>query len=467
MIFNSLEFLFFLPIAFMLYWFACRKSCWQNAFLLLSSLAFYGWWNWKLLGLIVAIVAVTYVGGILIERTSSRKAAKAICATVVTLCLLNLGVFKYYDFFADNLVGILNKFGMDASFTTLNLVLPIGISFYTLQAVSYVIDVYRGSIRASHSPVDYATYISFFPQLVAGPIERAGTILPQFAATRRFDYAMAVDGLRQALWGFFKKLAIADNCGHIVDQIFADYHSYGTATLAFGAVLFTIQIYTDFSGYSDIAIGVAKLFGIRLSRNFDNPYFAIDIPQFWRRWHMSLMSWFRDYLYIPLGGNRRGKARQVLNVGIVFLVSGLWHGANWTFVAWGGYNALLFIPYIITRHRTNDSTFLRRLVGRIVTFLLVVIGFTIFRADSIADAGNYFVCMFTNPCLSISDFSLTICIYTSVALLIEWIGRNGSHAIAFVADIKSSLWRYAIYYAILLTILQKANDTTQFIYFQF
>ena len=278
---------------------------------------------------------------------------------------------------------------------------------------------------------------------------------------------MAVDGLRQTLWGFFKKLAIADNCGHIVDQIFADYHSYGTATLAFGAVLFTIQIYTDFSGYSDIAIGVAKLFGIRLSRNFDNPYFAIDIPQFWRRWHMSLMSWFRDYLYIPLGGNRRGKARQVLNIGIVFLVSGLWHGANWTFVAWGAYNALLFIPYIITRHRTNDSTFLRRLVGRIVTFMLVVIGFTIFRADSIADAGNYFVCMFTNPCLSISDFSLTICIYTSVALLIEWIGRNGSYAIAFVADIKSSLWRYAIYYAILLTILQKANDTTQFIYFQF
>ncbi len=375
----------------MLYWFACRKSCWQNAFLLLSSLAFYGWWNWKLLGLIVAIVAVTYVGGILIERTSSRKAAKAICATVVTLCLLNLGVFKYYNFFADNLVGILNKFGIDASFTTLNLVLPIGISFYTLQAVSYVIDVYRGSIRASHSPVDYATYISFFPQLVAGPIERAGTILPQFAATRRFDYAMAVDGLRQALWGFFKKLAIADNCGHIVDQIFADYHSYGTATLAFGAVLFTIQIYTDFSGYSDIAIGVAKLFGIRLSRNFDNPYFAIDIPQFWRRWHISLNTWFVDYVYIPLGGNRKGTFLTYRNLLIVWMLTGMWHGSSLNFCLWG---LLLFCLIAIEKAGLKRILDRFRLLGHLYMCLVIPLSWMVFAHTDIAQMKLLFTRLF-------------------------------------------------------------------------
>ena len=379
MIFHSFEFLVFLPLVFVLYYAFAKRVQWQNALVVASSMVFYGWWNWKLLSLILSVTAVSFVSGLLIERFSERrKTAKFICAVSVILILSTLGVFKYFNFFVDNFALLLERFGFYPDKVTLHLVLPVGISFYTFQTVAYIVDVYRKNITASRNIISFTAFISFFPQLVAGPIERAKDLLTQFGESRRFDAARATDGLRQMLWGFFKKIVVADTCAVLVNPVFSDYAYADGGTLAYAAILFTIQIYGDFSAYSDIAVGTAKLLGIRLSRNFDNPYFSSSIPEFWRRWHISLMSWFRDYVYIPLGGNRKGKFRQLLNVSIVFLTSGLWHGANWTFVAWGGYNGLLFLPSVMFKksfakvNAWTDSLKALKVMKIIVTFALVV-----------------------------------------------------------------------------------------------
>lgn len=354
MLFNSFEFLLFLPIVFILYWFVFRQRRWQNFLIVIASYVFYGWWNWKFLILIALTSTCSFASGITLERFGKdRRIQKWISASNIILNLAILGVFKYYDFFVGSLQSAIAHLGYNLDFVTLNLVLPVGISFYTFQALSYTIDVYRGKIKATHDPIEFFAFISFFPQLVAGPIERATNLLPQFQSNRTFDYSKAVDGCQQMLWGFFKKLVVADACAGVVNQFWDSYSTLPGFTMFLLGVFFTMQIYCDFSGYSDIAIGCARLFGLNLMRNFDVPYFSRSIPEFWRRWHISLTTWFRDYIYFPLGGSRCSKAKTIRNIFIVWGISGLWHGANWTFVCWGLFHASLLTIYNIIGVRTN------------------------------------------------------------------------------------------------------------------
>lgn len=348
MLFNSVEFLLFLPVVFLLYWYVFRPLRWQNLFVVMASYVFYGWWDWRFLILIAFTTLCSYISGILLERAEGKRIRqKWISAANIIINLSILGVFKYYDFFGENFSALLRLFGMEADWVTLNIILPVGISFYTFQALSYTIDVYQHRIKPTHDITAFFAFISFFPQLVAGPIERATNLLPQMLKERTFNYAQAVDGCRQILWGFFKKMVIADNCALAVGQIWDSYTEQSGFMLLMGGFFFTFQIYGDFSGYSDIAIGTARLFGINLMRNFNYPYFSRDIAEFWRRWHISLTTWFRDYIYIPLGGSRCSRWKVMRNTLIIFLVSGFWHGANWTFIVWGAYHALLFFPLLL------------------------------------------------------------------------------------------------------------------------
>ena len=397
MLFQSIEFLIFLPIVFILYWFVFKKLKTQNALVLVASYVFYGWWDWRFLILIAITSGFSYWSGLLIKNNEGKpKAQKWICTGNIILNLLILFVFKYLNFFLESLVALFAIFGIQLDWVTLKIILPVGISFYTFQALSYTIDVYRKKIEPTKDAVAFFAFISFFPQLVAGPIERATNLLPQFQKQRHFDYATAVDGCRQMLWGFFKKVVVADNCAVYVNQVFENYLDQTGSTLLLAAILFTFQIYGDFSGYSDIAIGCAKLFGVKLMRNFNVPYFSRDIAEFWRRWHISLTTWFRDYIYIPLGGSRVSKAKVIRNTFIIFLVSGFWHGANWTFIVWGTYHAMLFLPLILLgKNRKNTNIIaenkilpsLKEFFQMLLTFLLVVIGWIIFRAESIGRRG--------------------------------------------------------------------------------
>ena len=415
----------------------------------------------------------SYCSGLVISRYADNRSRQKWVNTInVAVNLLILAIFKYYNFFADSFAQIMNSIGLDAGYVTLNIVLPVGISFYTFQALSYTIDVYKRRVSATSDIVAFAAYISFFPQLVAGPIERASNLLPQFQVARYFDYVKAVDGMRQILWGLFKKVVVADNCAIVVDQVFNNYASFSSANLIWAAVLFSIQIYGDFSGYSDIAIGTAKLFGIDLMRNFRTPYFSRDIAEFWRRWHISLNTWFRDYVYIPLGGSRCGKIKVLRNILLVFVLSGLWHGANWTFVIWGLYHAILFIPLIllgVNRKHLDDLVHKKcapkEFVQILVTFILVTIGWIIFRADNIAEAVNYIIHIFTaGGCSLIS--SKTIVAYLIIMFVFEWKYRTCDHSL-HIEDIKYRWLRYVIYYVILVLIWINTSSVEQFIYFQF
>lgn len=329
MLFNSFEFLIFLPIVFLLYWFVFKPLRWQNLFIVAVSYIFYGWWDWRFLILIAFTTLCSFASGIVLEKLEGQRTKqKWVSAANITLNLLILCIFKYFNFFGENLAELFQLFGVEADWVTIDILLPVGISFYTFQALSYTIDVYQHKIKPTHDIVAFFAFISFFPQLVAGPIERATNLLPQFLVPRGFSYDKAVDGMRQILWGLFKKMVVADNCAVAVNLIFDEYQTLGGTHLFLGALFFTFQIYGDFSGYSDIAIGTARLFGVNLMRNFNFPYFSRDIAEFWRRWHISLTTWFRDYIYIPLGGSRCGKWKAMRNTLIIFLVSGFWHGAN-------------------------------------------------------------------------------------------------------------------------------------------
>ena len=496
MLFNSLEFLIFLPIVFLLYWFVFRARRWQNLLVVVASYVFYGWWDWRFLLLIALTSACSFASGLLIERYAGRRRAqRAVSAANIVLNLGILGVFKYYNFFVENLDRLFSLFGWHVDWVTLNVILPVGISFYTFQALSYTIDVYRGQIRATHDAVEFFAFISFFPQLVAGPIERATNLLPQFQRPRTFDYAQAVDGCRQMLWGFFKKMVVADNCAAAVNQIWAGYEDETGLVLLLGAVLFTFQIYGDFSGYSDIAIGCARLFGIRLMRNFDVPYFSRSIPEFWRRWHISLTTWFRDYIYFPLGGSRCDKWRVIRNVYIVWAVSGLWHGAAWTFVCWGLYHATLLAVYnlcgINTKYR-NVVAHGRRLpnlkeAGQMaLTFFLTVIGWIIFRAETMGEAVSYIAGVFDGSLFDVSesfrqlrslsryyrvqDSGLIECSLAIIALSVgEWLQREKQHAMQIpnYGLLKYRIVRWGIYWGILWIIYRYAGYNQTFIYFQF
>ena len=487
MLFNSLEFAIFLPIVFLLYWFVFSKNLkLQNFFIVVASYLFYGWWDWRFLILIAFTSLCSYASGVLIDKTRNSEKkngqyktsyAKWITASNIVLNLIILCIFKYYNFFVEAFVDAFTLAGVEIQSATLKLILPVGISFYTFQALSYSIDVYRNKIEPTKDIVAFFAFVSFFPQLVAGPIERATNLLPQFYRPRTFEYDKAVDGMRQILWGLFKKVVIADNCATYVNEVWAGYQDETGSTLALAAVLFAFQIYGDFSGYSDIAIGTARLFGINLMQNFNYPYLSRDIAEFWRRWHISLSTWFRDYLYIPLGGSRGGKWISVRNTLIIFIVSGFWHGANWTFIAWGLYHGLLFLPLLLAgknRKHVSDvvaqnrifPTF-KELIQMASTFALVVIGWIFFRAESIGDAFGYMRGMLQFGTLrssyrffTESNFSWLIVLL----LLFEWIQRTR----LFGFEIKSNnKIRYIMYILFVLLILYLGGVEEEFIYFQF
>ena len=480
MLFNSIEFAVFLPIVFFLYWFVFSKNLkLQNLFVVVASYVFYGWWDWRFLFLIAFTSFCSWGSGLLIEKyKNAPQKAKTVSILNIVLNLLILGVFKYYDFFVTSFANLF--LGGKTDGLLLKIILPVGISFYTFQALSYSIDVYRGKLEPTRDIIQFFAFVSFFPQLVAGPIERATNLLPQFEKTRTFDYDKAVDGMRQILWGLFKKMVVADNCAVYVERVFSTYQEQGGSTLLLAAVFFTFQIYCDFSGYSDIAIGTAKLFGIKLMRNFNMPYFSRDIAEFWRRWHISLTTWFRDYVYIPMGGSRVGKAKVVRNTFVIFLLSGFWHGANWTFIAWGAYHSLLFLPLILTgknRKYTNQVAEGRWLPSiketgqMLVTFLFAVIGWIIFRADSIGQAWGYFcgICnnsLFTVPWLNLKSYYLPVVFSIFVLLVVEWLQRDKEHAFD-LSGIKSHVLKFAIYYLMVVVLFWFGGQSETFIYFQF
>ena len=514
MLFNSFEFLLFLPVVFLLYWFVFQKNLKaQNAFLLMASYVFYGWWDWRFLSLIFISSLVDYWCGLKMSTIDSRQTnadlsmqsdvgMEAIVSkgspkfdlttkqswTVdrgplthkkffLTLSLaFNLGLlgfFKYFNFFIESAADLISAIGFQPHLSTLNLILPVGISFYTFQTMSYTIDVYRGKLEATKDPIAFFSYVAFFPQLVAGPIERASNLLPQFFKKREFEYQQGSDGMKLILWGLFKKVVIADNCALVVNPIFENYQTASGLELIMGAVLFSFQIYGDFSGYSDIAIGTAKLFGFDLMTNFRTPYFSRDIAEFWRRWHISLSTWFRDYVYIPLGGSRVSKAKAIRNIFIVFLVSGFWHGANWTFIAWGGIHAALFIPFfVLGKNRTylDEGRHLMPSVWEVIqilgTFVMVTLAWVFFRSVSLGEALGYFSAFLSNPLKEGFRFSLYQLPIAAVLFMLtmEWIFR-GKQILAF----NYPMVRYTGYVGVVMAILFFGAffNPQDFIYFQF
>ncbi len=475
MLFNSLQFAFFLPIVFAIYWVIGRRNIrLQNLFLLAASYYFYGCWSWKFLLLIVISSAVDFVVGQVLYDTEKPLHRKLLLGVSLATNLGILGFFKYYNFFIESFVALFARNGIDLDPFTLKIILPVGISFYTFQTLSYTIDIYRRQLEPTRDPIGFFAFVSFFPQLVAGPIERAKSLLPQFEKERDFDENLARDGMRQILWGLFKKMVIADNLAPAVDAIFSNYGELSGSVLMLGILYFAIQIYCDFSGYSDIAIGTAKLFGFRLMTNFSFPYFSRDIGEFWRRWHISLSTWFRDYVYIPLGGSRASKGRQFFNIFVTFTVSGFWHGANWTFIAWGALHGLFYLPFIfLGRKKYNDiaaqgSWFpsLREAMSIGITFLLVLLAWTFFRAPTVSDAIQYIGGIFDPSLFSIPDKYRLPIVYVIAVLGFEWIQRTK----VFALDIKEwpVVLRWGLYILLVYLILFLGTGTPQsFIYFQF
>ena len=479
MLFNSIDFLIYLPIVFLLYWFIFKPLKWQNLFVVIASYVFYGWWDWRFLLLMGFTTLCSFLSGILLEKYErNRWIQKWISAGNITLNLLILCIFKYCNFFGENLTALCRIIGWELDWVTLDILLPVGISFYTFQALSYTIDVYQHKIRPTHDIIAFFAFISFFPQLVAGPIERATNLLPQFLEKRHFAYDQAIDGMRQILWGLFKKMVVADNCAVAVNTIFANYQSASGPELLLGAIFFTFQIYGDFSGYSDIAIGTARLFGINLMRNFNYPYFSRDIAEFWRCWHISLTTWFRDYIYFPLGGSRCSKLKTMRNTLIIFLVSGFWHGANWTFICWGAYHALLFLPLLafgINRKYKDVAAkghilpSIKEFIQIIITFFFVMIGWIIFRAETIHQAWDYIVRMITEFQFALPAHGKDPLIYIGILLIVEWLQREKQFGLQITERgiFRHRFARWAMYYIIFISTFLLAGQQEEFIYFQF
>lgn len=482
MLFNSIDFAIFLPIVFILYWFLTSKSLkLQNFLIFAASYLFYGWWDWRFLLLIFFSTVIDYSVAHKIFREQNQAKRKILLWISLSVNLGFLGFFKYYNFFLDNFITAFSFFGTEINSNSLNIILPVGISFYTFQTLSYTIDVYKRKLKPSKDFIAFSAFVAFFPQLVAGPIERATHLLPQFYKKRKFSYGKAVDGMRQILWGLFKKVVIADNCAEYANLIFNNSTDYSGSTLVMGALFFTFQIYCDFSGYSDIAIGTSRLFGFDLMRNFNFPYFSRDIAEFWRRWHISLSTWFRDYLYIPLGGSRGGTIMKVRNTFIIFIISGFWHGANWTFIVWGTLNAIYFLPLLLTNNNRNnlgtialDSYLpsLKEFSSIILTFSLTVFAWIFFRANDIGHAIGYISEIFSRSLFTIPNFAginkaLIIVILVGLFILIEWRGRNGQYAIEHLGKQTKTVYRYIIYFLIFLAIIVYSGNDQTFIYFQF
>ena len=481
MLFNSFSFAIFLPIVFIIYWLLNKKLQWQNILLMIASYYFYACWDWRFLFLLMFSTGLDYLSGLAIARTKNDGSRKLWLVISVGLNLVFLGFFKYFNFFIESFVDLLNVFGIQSNIHLLNILLPIGISFYTFHGLSYVIDIYYRRISPEKNVITYFLFVSFFPLLVAGPIERATHLLPQLKKQRTFNSSMAIDGLKQILWGLFKKMVIADNCAYYANMIFNNYEDYTGVTLVLGAVLFAFQIYGDFSGYSDIALGTARLFGIVLLKNFNYPYFSRDIAEFWRRWHISLSSWFRDYLYIPLGGSKGGNWMRIRNTFIIFLVSGFWHGANWTFVFWGFLNALFILPSIIMKTNRNNLGIIaegnllpsiKEMLQMIVTFSLATFCWIFFRAPSISDAFAYIKRMFTTLTegigypLKLIDGDFSIFVLIIIMLIFEWARRTQLHPLRFSDRICKPI-RWSLYLLLILCVVWYYGEQAEFIYFQF
>lgn len=481
MLFNSIEFAVFLPIVFVFYWLLSKQNLRiQNTFILVASYFFYGWWDWRFLSLIAFSTIIDFIVGIQLNKTDVKAHRRILLFVSIVVNIGFLGFFKYFNFFAENFSELFTLFGKHIPTTRLNIILPVGISFYTFQTLSYSIDVYRKKINPTKDLIAFGAYVSFFPQLVAGPVERATNLLPQFKRKRTFDYDKAADGLRQMLWGLFKKIVIADNCAVYVNDIFAHSAEHSGSTLFLGAVLFAFQIYGDFSGYSDIAIGTARLFGFNLMQNFAFPYFSRDIAEFWRRWHISLTTWFRDYVYIPLGGSRGDKLKTLRNTLVIFLVSGFWHGANWTFIVWGLMNALYFIPLMLmkrnrryTDHVASKTLFpsITEFVQITLTFILTTLAWIFFRAENISQALLYIKgianqSLFTTPDI----FPVELLLLISFLIIIEWFQRKRQHGLELVnTRLVFKPVRWAAYMGIILLIFFFGDFESgyEFIYFQF
>ena len=477
MLFNSIEFAFFLPVVFLLYWFVFQKDLkLQNFFLLVVSYFFYGWWDWRFLSLIIISSFVDYFLGLQIAKEKEQRNKKLLLFGSILVNLGFLCFFKYYNFFLDNFLEAFSFFGTKPNISTLKIILPVGISFYTFQTLSYSIDIYRGKLEPSKDIISFFAFVSFFPQLVAGPIERAVNLLPQFYKKRNFNYQQAADGCRQILWGFFKKVVIADSCAIYVNDIFGNSAEQSGSTLLLGAIYFAFQIYCDFSGYSDIAIGTSRLFGFNLMKNFNFPYFSRDIAEFWRRWHISLSTWFRDYVYIPLGGSRVGELLKVRNVFAIFLISGFWHGANWTFLAWGFLNALYFLPSLLSKRNrqyldtpAKGKLFpgLRELFAIGSTFLLTVLAWIFFRAENIGHAFEYIGGIFSRSLFNMPSFlSGTLVLLIFILIAVEWLQREKEHGLELAGQKIAVRW--GAYVSVFLLIFFNGNfENNSFIYFQF
>ncbi len=483
MLFNSIDFALFLPIVFMCYWIIPNKQVnFQNGILVMASYLFYGWWDWRFLFLIGFSTFADYFIGIVLAKQHTVLLRKLLLWTSIGINLGLLGFFKYYNFFLENFSSAFSFLGTKINASTLNIILPVGISFYTFQTLSYTIDVYRKKLEPTKNFIAFTAFVSFFPQLVAGPIERATNLLPQFHTKRFFNYSKAVDGLRQILWGLLKKLVIADNCAEFANQIFNNSSELNGSALVLGAFFFTFQIYGDFSGYSDIAIGASRLFGFNLMKNFAFPYFSRDVGEFWRRWHISLSTWFRDYVYIPLGGSKGSKLQQIRNTFIIFLVSGFWHGANWTFVIWGGLNALYFLPLLLTKNNRNhieivakDKLFpsFKELFSILATFGLTVFAWIFFRAETISHAFKYIsgiwsTSLFKAPNINEIPKTLVLLLIIGIFIVVEWIGRQNEYAIEKIGLTWRRPLRWSFYALILFVIgMFMQTEETPFIYFQF
>ena len=474
MLFNSLEFIIFLPTVFCLYWFVFQKNLKiQNSLLLVSSYVFYGWWDWRFLSLIFLSTVVDYFVGLKIHDSNEKKLKKSYLWISIIFNLGLLGFFKYFNFFIDSWIDLLGAFGYEyKSIWTLNVILPVGISFYTFQTMSYSLDIYYGKLKPTKDFISFASFVSFFPQLVAGPIERASNLLPQILYNRIFQYEKGVQGLRLILWGMFKKVVIADSLAWRVDLVFNNYNTMGGGDLLVGLIYFSFQIYCDFSGYSDIAIGTAKLFGIELMSNFKFPYFSRHIGEFWRRWHISLSSWFRDYLYIPLGGSKYGKWKSLRNIFIIFIVSGFWHGANWTFIMWGLIHAMLYVPlFLIGKNReyTTDVVAQNKFFPSIkelyqmgITFLSITIAWVFFRSENISNSFDYLIRMFTK--ISLPTDNRGGILFILLLIILEWFMRHDERKTLFTYN-KIFNWILILVSSYIVIYFFSSNQ--QFIYFQF
>jgi D-alanyl-lipoteichoic acid acyltransferase DltB (MBOAT superfamily) len=442
---------------------------------------FYGWWDWRFLALILFSTVIDYFIGVRLIKEENNNNRIFLLWISILVNLGFLGFFKYYNFFIDNFLTAFSFFGFEIRANSLNIILPVGISFYTFQTLSYTIDVYKKKLTPTKDFIAFTAFVSFFPQLVAGPIERAIDLLPQFYKKRTFDYSNAVDGLRQILWGLFKKIVIADNCAHHANIIFNNSDDYSGSTLVLGAFFFTFQIYGDFSGYSDIAVGTSRLFGFNLKKNFAFPYFSRDIGEFWRRWHISLSTWFRDYLYIPLGGSKGGTWMKVRNTFIIFIVSGFWHGANWTFIVWGALNAIYFLPLLLLgKNRVNTNVVaegnylpsVKEFLQISLTFGLTVFSWIFFRANNIEHAWSYInkifsYSIFEMPYYSGIGVTPPILVLIVIFIVIEWMGREGEFAISRFALNWYRPFRLAFYYILFIIMMKWGGSQQEFIYFQF